>query len=86
MAATIPVIPNVDAPDKPEEITLKPALIMHADGSQETVYIQDIEEPLKQHLSAHKVHKHLTIIYLVVGTIALTLSVVATIITIKNKG
>ena len=63
-------------------ITLQPVDIIHPDGKRETVYIQGGLETGKLSL-----RDHLTLAYVVVGTIALSLSGYFTYMQIKkNKG
>lgn len=82
----LPNIPNFDAPEKPEDdIVLKPVHIVRQDGSNEIAYVQDLSSQAEAHTTTHKLHKHLTIVYLIVGTLALVLSAYATVKMMKQK-
>lgn len=80
-------IPRWDAPSTPgeDEITLKPVNIIHASGQQETAYVQDLSVHAQAHTTTHKLHKHLTLVYLGVGILALTLSAWATVKMMHKK-
>jgi hypothetical protein len=72
------------------QIILRPVQIVHADGSAETVYI-DSSAVSKQGQSEHdknrKLHRQLSIVYIIIGTVALSLTAIATIIHLrKNHG
>ena len=76
----LPSIPNFDPPEEPvQQIVLKPANIVHTDGTAEKVYVQDLGTQHKEHQKHAVLHKRLTIIYLLVGTVALALSAYATV-------
>jgi hypothetical protein len=79
-------IPNFEGPDKPQDdIVLKPVRIVHTNGQIETAYVQDLTQQSEIHTTHHHVHKHLVIIYLTVGTLALALSAYATMKMLKKK-
>lgn len=82
----LPNIPNFDAPEKPEDdIVLKPVHIIRQDGSNEIAYVQDLARHAEVHSTTHRLHKQLTIVYLVVGTAALMLSAYATVKMLRQK-
>ena len=82
--ATSANIPSVDAPDEESpEILLRPVKIVHEDNTVETVYIQDIPaEPSQIH---HKIHRHLSTVYLVVGIVALAMGAYVTYHQFKKR-
>jgi len=61
--------------------------LVHADGNTETAYVQLPATPAPAKAPAHqKIHSHMIIIYLAVGTLALSLSAYGTIKMLsKNK-
>lgn len=88
-------IPGVDDASQDTDgagaaITLVPVKIMHQDGTAETVYIdkgsfgkgsRDEQEKNK------KLHRQLSMVYITIGTVALSLTAIATIINLrKNHG
>lgn len=70
------------------QIVLRPVVIMHSDGTSETVYIQNTAlDPAvaKEHARNKKLHRQLSMIYIAIGTVALSLTAVATIIHLRKS-
>lgn len=65
---------------KETPIRIKPVLITRPDGSTETVYISD-DATTKN----WNIHNHLTVIYLIVGTVSLALTAYVTYLHLKQR-
>ena len=73
-------MPNIDMPQPSDNnIILKPAQIILSDGSTQMAYVQDLSTANADQGKHLKLHKRLTILYLIVGTAALSLSIYVTI-------
>ena len=89
----MPVLPIASAQASGQEsnpeagMVLRAVQLVHSDGTSETAYIQLPAAASATKAPAHqKVHSHMILIYLAVGTIALSLSAYATIKMLsKNK-
>lgn len=67
-----------------QNISLQPVPVTHPDGSTGTAYVSQPDTAAKQN-SANKLHKHLIVVYLLVGTISLALSAYATLRLLHKK-
>ena len=64
----------------PSGLVAQPVTVMHEDGTTETVYLMQIPA----HTHKKKFSEHITTWYLVIGTLALSLSVILSLRQIKN--
>lgn len=62
-----------------DSIQLLPATIMHQDGSQETIYIENIANKKQKHFFTH-----VQMTYIMVGTLALLMSAYFTYLQLKR--
>lgn len=77
-------IPGAQEPASIEtEIVLKPVRIYHEDGATETAYVQ--QEAADDKSKAISLHNRLTIVYMSVAIIALTISAIVALHKMKNS-
>lgn len=72
---------NPDINNGTTNLVARPVTVVHEDGTTETVYLMQVPVANKKRIT-----DHLTTWYLVIGSLALSLSVILSLRQIKNGG